>query len=206
TSSCRSRASVAIAEATVRRLVDIRRAPASSLVGWSNGSGGESHSRRLRKPNRGIWMPLRVLMASASLAAVLVSSGAFAQAPGTSAAQQPPAAQASRITTYDAAFFAKYAPRTAYDIVQRIPGFTLDLGSNQNGNDVRGFAGTAGNVVTNGQRPSTKSEPLDAFLSRIPASRVKRVEVGAGDLYGADYSSKTQVANLILTEGGGGDA
>src|SRR5206468_10656981 len=171
TSSCRSRASVAIAEATVRRLVDIRRAPASSLVGWSNGSGGESHSRRLRKPNRGIWMPLRVLMASASLAAVLVSSGAFAQAPGTSAAQQPPAAQASRITTYDAAFFAKYAPRTAYDIVQRIPGFTLDLGANNNNNgaDIRGFAGVAGNVVVNGQRPSTKSETLDAYLSRIPA-------------------------------------
>ena len=69
---------------------------------------------------------------------------------------------------------------------------------------MRGFAGTAGNVVINGQRPSTKSEPLDAFLSRIPASRVKRVEVGGGALYGADYSSKTQVVNLILVEGGGG--
>ncbi|HEY6048340.1 MAG TPA: outer membrane beta-barrel protein [Sphingomicrobium sp.] len=153
-------------------------------------------------------MSRRVLMASASLAAVFVSSGALAQAPGTTAAQQPPAAQSSRITTYDAAFFAKYAPRTAYDIVQRIPGFTLDLGANNGGinggADIRGFAGVAGNVVINGQRPSAKSETLDAYLSRIPANRVKRVEVGPGDLFGADYSSKSQVANLILIEGSGG--
>jgi hypothetical protein len=131
-----------------------------------------------------------------------------AQAPGTAPAA-PKATQNSRTTTYDAAFFAQYAPRTAYDIVQRIPGFTLDLGVSQNGNgntDIRGFAGVAGNVVINGQRPSTKSETLDVYLNRIPASRVKRVEVGPGDLYGADYTSKSQVANLILAEGGGGVA
>src|SRR5881398_797091 len=145
-----------------------------------------------------------IYVAGAGVGALLGGTSAFAQTPGAGEIPQLAATQASRTTVYDAAFFAKYAPRTAYDIVQRIPGFTLDLGSNQDGTDVRGFAGTAGNVVTNGQRPSTKSEPLDAFLSRIPASRVKRVEVGAGDLYGADYSSKTQVANLILIEGGGG--
>src|SRR5438270_7781749 len=115
----------------------------------------------------------------------------------------------SLTAVYDAAFFAQYAPRTALDIVQRIPGFTLDLGANNNNNgsgpvDIRGFAGAAGNVVINGQRPSTKSEPLDAYLGRIPASRVKRVEVGSGDLYGADFTSKSQVANLVLVEGGAG--
>ncbi|MEA3057361.1 MAG: hypothetical protein QOF34_176 [Sphingomonadales bacterium] len=146
-----------------------------------------------------------ICVTGAGLGALLAGTSAFAQTAGAGEIPQA-TAQTSRTTVYDAAFFAKYAPRTAYDIVQRIPGFTLDLGSNQNGNDVRGFAGTAGNVVTNGQRPSTKSEPLDAFLSRIPASRVKRVEVAAGALYGADYSSKTQVANLILVEGGGGGA
>src|SRR5262249_3684516 len=71
------------------------------------------------------------------------------------------------------------------------------------GVDVRGFTGTAGNVVINGARPSTKSETLDVLLNRIPASRVIRVEVGPGDLFGADYSGKSQVANLILKEDGG---
>lgn len=139
------------------------------------------------------------------MAALIAASPALAaqSAPGDRPAHSP--TQGSRTEVYDAAFFAQYAPRTAYDIVQRIPGFSLDLGNSAaaTGVDVRGFAGTAGNVVINGGRPSTKSETLDVLLSRIPASRVIRVEVGPGDLYGADYSSKTQVANLILTEGGG---
>ena len=139
------------------------------------------------------------------MVALLGSGTALGQAPVVPQAAPPPT-QGSRTTAYDAAFFGKYAPRTALDIVQRIPGFTLDLGNTAatTGQDVRGFAGTAGNVVINGQRPSTKSEPLDAYLSRIPANRVKRVEVGPGDLFGADYASKSQVANLILIEGGRG--
>ena len=52
--------------------------------------------------------------------------------------------------------------------------------------DVRGFAGTAGNVVINGSRPSSKAETLDATLRRIPAQQVVRVELGPGDLFGSD--------------------
>src|SRR5437764_12051261 len=122
-----------------------------------------------------------ICVTCAGIGALLAGTSAFAQAPGAGEIPSAAATQARRTTVYDAAVFAKYAPRTAYDIVQRIPGFTLDIGSNQNGNDVRGIAGTAGNVVTNGQRTSTKSEPLDDFLSRIPANRVKRAEVRPGD-------------------------
>ena len=116
---------------------------------------------------------------------------------------------AARTTSYDAAFFAQYAPRTAYDIVQHVPGFQLDLGSTQSATgsvDVRGFAATAGNVVFNGARPSTKSETLDVTLQRIPAQRVVRVELGSGDLYGSDYAGKSQVLNIILSDAAGFDA
>ena len=148
-------------------------------------------------------MSRQLLMASVGILAMLGSGTALAQ-PSNAPQAAPAPTSNPRTTGYDVGFFSKYAPRTALDIVQRIPGFTLDLGAN-NGNggaDIRGFAGVAGNVVINGQRPSTKSEPLDAYLSRIPASRVKRVEVGPGDLFGGDYASKSQVANLILIEGG----
>ena len=149
--------------------------------------------------NHSLWL------ATAGMATLSLSSGASAQTAPAGAT----ATKTSRVTNYDAAFFAQYAPRTALDVVQRIPGFTLDLGVVNTGNnntDVRGFAGVAGNVVVNGQRPSTKSETLDVYLTRIPASRIKRVEVAPGDLYGADYASKSQVANLILAEGGAGVA
>jgi hypothetical protein len=109
---------------------------------------------------------------------------------------------------YDAAFFAQYAPRTAYDIVQRVPGFQLDLGATQSATgsvDVRGFAGTAGNVVINGARPSTKAETLDVTLQRIPAQQVVRVELGPGDLYGSDYAGKSQVLNIVLSQQAGID-
>jgi hypothetical protein len=133
--------------------------------------------------------------------AALAASPALAQTSGAGEVPQTTPTQGSRTTVYDPGFFAQYAPRSALDIVQRIPGFTLDLGNNQaaTGVDVRGFAGTAGNVVINGARPSSKSETLQTLLARIPASRVTKVEVGPGDLYGADYSSKTQVANLFLS-------
>jgi hypothetical protein len=140
------------------------------------------------------------------MAGLALATGATAQI----AASQPVQAsgRASRTTTYDAAFFAQYAPRTALDIVQRVPGFSLDLGAtqtNQGSVDVRGFAGTAGNVVINGARPSTKAETLDTTLSRIPAQQVVRVELGPGDLYGSDYAGKSQVLNVVLSQQSGID-
>jgi len=139
---------------------------------------------------------------------LLVSTAGLAFfAPGTLRAQDPatavPATETSstRLTDYDAAFFAQFAPRTALDIARRVPGFNLDLGNS----DVRGFAGAAGNVVINGARPSSKSESLESVLSRIPASSVKKVEVGPGDLFGAEYAGKSQVLNIVMTATGGID-
>jgi hypothetical protein len=100
---------------------------------------------------------------------------------------------------YEASFFAQFSPANALQIVQRVPGFTLESGSTE----VRGFAQAAGNVVINGQRPSSKSDTLETVLARIPASRVLRVEVAPGNEFGADYLSKPQVVNLVLTDEGG---
>jgi len=136
-----------------------------------------------------------LLLATAGVAALTLATGAAAQAPA-------PAAQgsAARTTTYEAEFFTQYAPRTALDIAKRVPGFNLDLGNS----DIRGFAAAAGNVVINGARPSSKAESLETTLSRIPASQVSRVEVGSGDLYGADYAGKSQVLNIIMSASSGG--
>jgi hypothetical protein len=128
------------------------------------------------------------------LASTVVAAFAWTSCGAAQPASQP-AAGATRTTAFDAAFFAQFAPRTALDIAQHVPGFALEIGNN----DVRGFAGAAGNVVINGQRPSNKSETIDQTLSKIPADQIVRVEVGPGNLYGADYAGKSQVLNLILT-------
>jgi hypothetical protein len=102
-------------------------------------------------------------------------------------------------TVYQGGYFSQFSPSNALELVQRVPGFTLEVGSQE----VRGFGQAAGNVVINGQRPSAKSDTLETVLARIPASRVARVEVGPGDLFGSEFSGKPQVLNLILTSGGG---
>ena len=153
-------------------------------------------------------MVRHIWLSTVGLTAIALAAPAAAQtAPGGSVASPGPSS--SRTTVYDSGYFAQFAPRTALDIVQRVPGFQLDLGATQGaiGNvDVRGFAGTAGNVVINGARPSTKSETLDVTLQRIPAQRVIRVELGSGDLYGSDYAGKSQVLNVVLSSAGGYDA
>ena len=157
-------------------------------------------------------MARAILLGSIAMTALAAPGTAAAQTPSTTDPQSTAAVTrdgATRTTSYDAAFFQQFAPRTALDIVQRVPGFQLDLGSTQNALgsvDVRGFAGTAGNVVINGARPSSKAETIDTTLSRIPAQRVIRVEVGPGDLFGSDYAGKSQVLNVILSDQGGIDA
>ena len=137
---------------------------------------------------------------AATLIAMSAAHSAAAQTPATAAPTVAPSGQ-TRTQVYPAAFFKPFAPTTALDIVRRAPGFVLDLGDSE----IRGFAGAAGNVVINGARPSSKSETLETLLLRIPASRVVRVEIGPGSLFGAEYSSRSQVLNVILSEAGGID-
>lgn len=143
-------------------------------------------------------MPARAMVSLAWLA--LAAAPLAAQAPQATAPAAP-STPATRSTNYDAAFFAPFAPRSALDIARRVPGFALETGNA----DIRGFAGAAGNVVFNGARPSSKSESLETLLARIPARRVVRVELGPGDLYGSEYSGKSQVLNVILSAESGVD-
>ena len=139
------------------------------------------------------------LSSSVAFAVMALASPALAQE-DVSPTTTPPSTAGT--TVYNADFFATYSPRTALDIVLRVPGFQLDEGNS----DIRGFAGAAGNVVFNGARPSSKAESLSTILARIPASRVVRVEMGSGSLYGSEYAGKSQVLNVILSAEGGFDA
>jgi hypothetical protein len=147
-------------------------------------------------------MRLHALLGSVAVIALATPAAAKTQAAAPVDTAAPAAKQANgRTLQYEASFFKPFAPRTALDIAREVPGISLDFGNS----DVRGFSGAVGNIVINGERPSTKSESLDTLLSRIPASRVLRVEVGPGDLYGADYASKGQVLNIVLSAQSGFD-
>lgn len=121
-----------------------------------------------------------------------VASDASAQADRT----PDPAAVAAGVITYPVAFFLEYGPATANDVVGRIPGFTYKAGE-----DVRGFSGAAGNVLIDGERPSSKAVTLDDLLKRIPIAQIERVELIRGGAPGIDMQGQPVVANIIRRKG-----
>jgi hypothetical protein len=98
----------------------------------------------------------------------------------------------SDVEVFEPGYFARFNPANASDMVRQIPGFSLE-----DGDDVRGFAGAAGNVLINGERPSTKTS-LRQFLGRIPVARVERIEIVTGASAGLDMRGQTKIANVIL--------
>jgi outer membrane receptor for ferrienterochelin and colicin len=103
----------------------------------------------------------------------------------------------SGVLSYEPAFFADSRPNTALDMVNRLPGFSLDNGNPDNADVTRGFGGTAGNVLIDGRRPTSKTDSLNAILKRMPADDVARIDVIRGGAPGIDMQGRTVVANII---------
>lgn len=93
---------------------------------------------------------------------------------------------------YQRAYFNQYNPQTAWDIIDRLPGFTLDTGE-----DLRGFGATAGNVLIDGERPSSKTGGIEDALTRLPANLIERVELIRGVAGNSEAAGQAVVANII---------
>jgi len=100
---------------------------------------------------------------------------------------------------YEAAFFSQFAPRTALDMLQRLPSFTLRAVDPER----RGFAGAVGNVLIDGEQPSAKSQSLEDILQRIPAGQVVRIEVWRGTQTAGNASGESVLANVVRTPSAG---
>ena len=74
--------------------------------------------------------------------------------------------------TYLPSDFAQFAPRSALDLVQQVPGFSIEEG----GGD-RGFGQADTNVLINGRRISGKSNGPKRALQRLSLDSVVRLEV-----------------------------
>ena len=131
----------------------------------------------------------------AGAAATVLAAPAMAQTPPGPAAATPSVDAAQQgVLLFEPAFFASSSPSTAFDMIQRVPGFGLNLGDN----GTRGFAGAAGNVLIDGSRPASKNDSLDQILRRISASSVERVELIRGGAPGIDMQGQAVVANVVL--------
>ena len=100
------------------------------------------------------------------------------------------------VTLYPTAFFDGVQPSNALDMVRQLPGFRL-----QNGNSsVRGYAGGAGNMLVDGQRPTSKEQSLESVLMRIPAEAVERIELIRAGAPGMDMQGFPLLANVVRND------
>ncbi|WP_332855385.1 hypothetical protein [Duganella sp. S19_KUP01_CR8] len=117
---------------------------------------------------------------AALLAAALAASGAAA------------AADATPAPSYKPDYFAQFQASSAMDMLTRLPGFVFDGGN--------ASRGVAGNVLINGKRPASKTDPLGEVLGRIPVAGVERIEVINGGAGGIDMQGYPTVANIVLKQ------
>lgn len=116
-------------------------------------------------------MKIRYLASVAMIALATMPAMAWAQ-DTQPAASAPAATQTTPLRSFDPAYFAQFAPRTALDMVQQIPGFSIAQGE-----DRRGLGQVSSNVLINGERFSGKSNDVVSELGRISASNVIRIEL-----------------------------
>jgi hypothetical protein len=105
----------------------------------------------------------------------------------------PSAQIGDHLVDYPAAFFARYQPVTALDMVRQLPGFQLDNGSSD-----RGFIAAVGNILINDVYPSAKQDSPSSILARIPANLVTRIELIRGPVRDIDLQGQPVAANVVL--------
>jgi len=146
-------------------------------------------------------MTKTILLASTAL--FFTATAAFAgdvpqvaEAPvPTGPTSQAPLADATQrgVLVFTPDFFAAQRPNTALDMVNRVPGFSVDDGSG-----ARGFEGAVGNVLINNARPASKNDAGSNVLSRTLARQVERIELIRGGAPGIDMQGFSVVVNVIL--------
>ncbi len=87
--------------------------------------------------------------------------------------------------------FARFAPRTALDMVRQVPGFTI-----RDAPQERGLGQATANVLMNGRRIGGKSDDVATQLGRITAANVVRIEIVDGATLDVPGLSG-EVANVI---------
>ena len=138
---------------------------------------------------------LRSSNSALAFALVLLPAPLLAQESGDA---PPPAATPASDgkLVFTPADFARFAPKTALDMLNQVPGFSIS-----GGDQGRGLGQASTNVLINGERLALKSESIFDRLNKISADKVERIEIVDGATLNIPGLSG-QVANIIVSSGG----
>ena len=111
---------------------------------------------------------------------------------------------------YPAEYFAEYAPITAQDMLDRIPGQGSSGGSfrggpSSGGNPTSGGRGLGSGdggveILVDGKRTAGKNNESSGQLGRISAGQVKEIQIIRGTSGDLDVRGSGQVVNVVLFE------
>lgn len=135
-------------------------------------------------------MTKTILLATTAVLTIGAAAPAFAD---TARAPQTAEAQDQGVLVFTPDFFADARPNTALDMVNRVPGFSVN-----DGDGARGFEGAVGNILINGARPASKNDTGSNVLGRTVAAQVERIELVRGGAPGIEMQGYSVVANVIL--------
>jgi len=113
--------------------------------------------------------------------------------------------------TYPASYFSEYAPQSAKDMLDRIPGLgsTTGGGPSSSGGGFRGGGGGGGGrgfgsgsgsseILINGKRTAGKNNQTSGVLSKITADQVDYIQIIRGTSGELDVRGSGQVVNVVL--------
>ncbi len=135
----------------------------------------------------------QALLATVVFVAPFAAAAQTAPAPVDPAVAPPPqAATAGSKRVYTPADFARFAPKTGYDMLVQVPGFTI-----RSADVERGLGQASENVLINGQRIANKSGGAIDELQRTAIANVERIEIAEAATFGI-AGLVGQVANVVL--------
>ena len=106
---------------------------------------------------------------------------------------------------YSADYFVQWAPVTALDMINRIPGMNIESSAGSPGSNAsrggRGLGSGGGGTVIliNGKRTAGKNNNTQGQLVRINANQVQRIEIIRGTGGELDVRGSTQIANIVMS-------
>lgn len=101
--------------------------------------------------------------------------------------------------TFPSAYFSEYAPLTVNDMVNRIPGIELILGSGSSSSGDRGL-GSSAQILIDGKRLAGKANEASNQLDRIAANEVDYIQIIRGSSSDLDVQNSGQIVNIVLLE------
>lgn len=157
---------------------------------------------------------MRDIMKKMSPTKYLLTTACLIWAAGVPTLSQAQITEDETTVTYPRSYFDQYAPVTARDMLDRIPGLGSTTGGGPPGGGGGGFSGGGGGgggrgfgsgsggseILINGKRTAGKNNQTSSVLSRIAADQVDFIQLIRGTSGELDVRGSGQVINIVTFE------